>query len=401
MFALPLVRELHEYAKLAGICDISLHRAKLLSEECGGNIPCFSDFDTMLQVCQPDAVIVTTIDSMHHAYIIRGLEAGCDVITEKPMTIDADKCMEILEAERKSGKKVIVTFNARYVPYALKIKQLLREGIIGDIQSVHLEWFLDQKHGADYFRRWHRNMENSGGLLLHKATHHFDMVNWWLADEPEKLHAFGDLRFFGPRRPNRGQRCLTCEHQNTCGFFFNIQAHELTRKLYYDAEQERADGYIRDQCVFGEDIDIYDTMSVNVKYKKGTYLSYSLTAYNPMEGWKASLVGTEGRMELEYRFSGPKSKAATNQIHIYKAGSGMETVEVKQETGSHGGGDARLRRMVFVGDIADAMNQQADSWAGAMSLMIGAAANASIREGQPIVIRDLWPAVEHDSSIAK
>ena len=70
----------------------------------------FANFDEMMKTVRPDTVIVTTVDRYHHEYIIKALEYGCDVITEKPLTIDEDKCNAILEAERKTGKKVIVTF---------------------------------------------------------------------------------------------------------------------------------------------------------------------------------------------------------------------------------------------------------------------------------------------------
>lgn len=387
MFARPLVTELKDYAELVGICDINPHRAQLMSEGCGGGIPVFTDFDEMISNCKPDAVIVTTIDSFHHEFIIRALEAGCDAISEKPMTTDAEKCKEILETEQRTGKKVAVTFNCRYIPYVVHIKELLARGTIGKIYSVHMEWFLDRKHGADYFRRWHRQMENSGGLLVHKSTHHFDMVNWWLDDEPQSLFAYGDLRHYGPNRKERGERCLTCSYQNSCEFYFDMSKHEVIQNMYQAGE--KYDGYIRDKCVFGDDIDIYDVMSVNVRYKQGAFLSYSLTGYNPHEGWKASITGSEGRIVAEEYWNGPHYNENFSEVRIYDNENKMTTIQVPKIKGGHGGGDQRLRRMIFVGDLPDPLQQQAGSWAGAMSMMIGAGANLSIAKQQPIVIQDL------------
>lgn len=387
MFARPLVQDFKEVAQLAGIYDVNPRRAEIMNEECGGNIPVFSDFDEMITVCRPDAVIVTTIDSLHHEYIIRALEAGCDAISEKPMTIDAEKTRAIMEAEQRTGKKVTVTFNCRYLPYAEKIKQLIAAGTIGNVLSVHMEWFLNTSHGADYFRRWHRQMNNSGGLLVHKSTHHFDMINWWLDDEPESLYAFGDLRFYGPNRQEHGERCLTCSHTKTCGFYFDIEANPFTRSFYHEAETH--DGYIRDQCVFGDNIDIYDTMSVNVKYARGTQLSYSLTAYNPMEGYKVVFIGDQGRMEAEaFEVLGQKSENY-NTVRIYNRQGELSTVQVHKGGGGHGGSDERLRGMIFGGVQSDPLGQMAGSRAGAMSLLIGAGANLSIAEQRPIIISDL------------
>ncbi|CAG7637950.1 Gfo/Idh/MocA family protein [Paenibacillus allorhizosphaerae] len=388
MFARPLVSELGAFAKLVGICDVNLKRAETMSRLCGGSgIAVFDDFDNMLKSTQPDTIIVTTIDRNHHEFIIRALEAGCDVISEKPLTIDADKMNAIFAAEKKTGRSVTVTFNCRFIPYMVRIKELLASGVVGDIHNVHFEWFLDTKHGADYFRRWHRRMSNSGGLLVHKSTHHFDLVNWWLDDVPETVHGFGDLRFYGRNGAHSGERCQSCEHRHTCDFYYDITANETIKQLYFQAEAE--DGYIRDQCVFAKEIDIYDTMTVQAKYEKGASLSYSLTTYNPMEGWRIAFVGSKGRMEAEDFASGPFSGTSHNTIRLFDRKGDLTTVQVRKAGGGHGGGDERLRRMIFAGDLEDPLGQQAGSWEGAMSLLIGAAANVSIAEKKPVVIREL------------
>jgi predicted dehydrogenase len=386
MFAQPMARELKDAAELVGVYDVNAVRANQLSLECG-NVPVYDDFDQMISESKAEAVIVATIDKFHDEYIIRSLDAGCDVISEKPMTIDGDKCKAIIEAEERTGKKVTVTLNCRYMPYVARIKQLIKEGAVGEILSVDFEWALDTSHGADYFRRWHRRMENSGGLLIHKSSHHFDMVNWWLEEDPEELYAFGSKRFYGPTRENRGERCSTCNYQNTCEFYFDITKNPFTKSYYYEAESE--DGYIRDRCVFSEDIDIYDTMSVNVKYSKGAFLTYSLIAHSPYEGWKATISGTNGRIEAEQFHSGHRADERNSQIKIYNRKGEVVTYDIKRSNGTHDGGDERLRRMIFVGDISDPLGQQAGSWAGVMSVLIGAAANISIAEKRPVIVKSL------------
>ena len=135
----------------------------------------------MIEKEKPDTVIVTTIDRTHHRYICRAMELGCDAITEKPMTVDAEKCQQIIDTIKKTGRNLRVTFNYRYSPYNTKIRELIMNDAIGEVTSVHFEWLLNTRHGADYFRRWHRDKRNSGGLLVHKSTHHFDLVNFGLA----------------------------------------------------------------------------------------------------------------------------------------------------------------------------------------------------------------------------
>lgn len=375
-------------AELVGVCDHNRTRAEEFSKECG-NIPVFHDFDAMLSETRPDGVIVTTTDFTHHEYIIKAMESGYDVISEKPMTIDAEKCKAILETERRTGKKVKVTFNMRFMPYMVRVKELIREGLVGDILHVDLQYRLDTNHGADYFRRWHRYMEKSGGLLVHKSTHHFDVVNWWLEQQPEEVYAFGSRRFYGPTRENRGERCLTCNHKSTCEFYLDLGEggeDSLMSKYYLHAEKE--DGYFRDRCVFAEDINIYDTMSVNVKYSKGTLLNYSLIAHSPYEGWSAQISGTKGRLEVGEFYSGQGTKKPLNEIKYYNRKGEVITYEFAKAEGNHGGGDEKLIRMLFVGDLEDPLGCQASSMDGALSLLIGASANLSIKQKKPISIRE-------------
>jgi predicted dehydrogenase len=104
MYARPVVERYRDSASLVGIFDINATRADFVSRECGG-VPVFRDFDRMLRETAPDTVVVTTVDRFHHDYIIRSLEAGCNVITEKPLTIDAEKVRAILAAEARTGRR--------------------------------------------------------------------------------------------------------------------------------------------------------------------------------------------------------------------------------------------------------------------------------------------------------
>jgi predicted dehydrogenase len=386
MFAKPFMKEFGQSAQLVGVFDINSVRSKLLSQDYGG-IPVFGNFQDMLMATKPDTVIVATSDDTHHLYIIEALDSGCDVISEKPMTIDSDKCKAIMEAERRSGCKVTVTFNLRFVPYMARIKQLLMEGAVGDILHVSLDWFLDRSHGADYFRRWHAQLARSGGLLVHKSTHHFDILNWWLDSEPEKVQAFGNLSFYGPNREQRGERCITCEFKSSCELFYDIAANDGHKRIYLEAEH--VDGYIRDRCVFGEHIDIYDTMNVHVNYANGALLNYSLVAYSPVEGWRATITGRDGRMEIGSFMSGTQAYAAAEEIRITKTDGEQIVHRIPTIQHEHGGGDERLRRMIFVGDVEDTLGQQAGSSAGAHSLLIGAAANESIAKHKQISITEI------------
>ena len=387
MYASAIAERYGDVAHLAGIMDVNRKRAEYVKSLIPYEVPVYTDFDRMMEEVKPDCVIVTTVDRFHSIYVVKALDFGADVICEKPMTMDEESCNAILDAEERSGRRITVTFNCRYMPLFARMKELLAQGVVGEVLNVHFEWMLDTVHGADYFRRWHRKLENCGGLLVHKSTHHFDIVNWLIGQEPEEVFANGALRFYGSAGRKRGERCCTCPYAGECEYVYQDSRVPWVKAMYFDCESE--DGYYRDRCVFAEEIDIYDTMSLAVKYCQGALMSYSLVAHAPYEGWKISISGTKGRMEANQFDTGTQAGDDCFHIRLFDRKGGTQTYDLKKETGSHGGGDERLLRMLFRGDLPDPLGQFAGSKDGSMSILIGIAANRSIREHRPVTIEEL------------
>lgn len=386
MWGAPVLKEFGDKIEFVGLCDINPGRVATGKKYLGVSCPTFTDFDQMMQSTKPDQLIVTTVDGTHHEFIIKGMEYGADIITEKPMTIDERKCAGILDAEKRTGRKIIVTFNYRYSPHRQKIYALLREGRIGTITSADFHWYLDTYHGADYFRRWHRLRKNSGSLLVHKATHHFDLLNWWLESDPEEVFAYGKLEFYGKNGTVRHTHCRTCPHQKECPFYFDITQKEDLMQLYVANEQY--DGYLRDGCVFREDIDIFDKMAVQIRYANQVQVSYSLTAYSPYEGYRIAFNGTKGRLEAWIKERQPWEEPEQDEIMLTTNFGKRELITVVGNQEGHGGGDERLRKQVFEPG-EDPFNQSAGSRDGALACLIGIAARNSIDSGQPVRIASL------------
>ncbi len=409
---------------LVAFCDLNQTRMDFYNETTvkpfyGKPVPTYhaSDFDRMIEETKPDCVIVTTMDRTHHKYIIRAMELGCDAVTEKPMTTDAEKCQQIIDTIERTGKHLTVAFNYRYSPRDSKIKELIQNGEIGEVISVSFEWMLDTIHGADYFRRWHRDKRNSGGLMVHKSTHHFDLVNWWLAATPVTVFGMGRLAFYGRENAeNRGvttfyQRGTSTEYARNDPFSIELDKHERLKGLYLDAEHE--DGYMRDQSVFGDGISIEDTMSVMVRYDTKTTLNYSLNAFLPMEGYRVMFNGTKGRLELDEAKRSYVSGAVDdhNQPDMRHLDSDphfdMSSIETRptiilqkqwgqpivvpfvEAKGGHAGGDVRLLKDLFQGAGDDPLKRAASYVDGAKSILVGIAANKSFETGLPVNIPDL------------
>ena len=389
MWGRALVQRYSDVLEFVGLCDINPKRAQIARELIGVSCPTFSSFDEMCEKARPDLLMVTTVDAFHHEYIVKGLDRGLDVMTEKPMVIDEKQCQAVLDAEKRNNKKIVVTFNYRYAPKHRTVKELIQDGEIGKVLSVDFAWYLDVYHGADYFRRWHRLRNRGGSLWVHKASHHFDLMNWWLAADPVEVTANGYLRVYGKNGPFRHTNCRPCPHKKECRFFYDMTTNATRMKLYAGAED--VDGYYRDGCVFREDVDIFDTMSAVVKYSNDVTMSYSLNAHMPFEGYRVAFNGELGRLEVRDYERQPWDVAESDEteIHVTKSFGKRVQVPIKTESGGHGGGDDRLRDLIFRKADAPPHMRLPDSRAGAMSCLTGIAARKSIDEKKPIRIADL------------
>ncbi|ADI11758.1 Oxidoreductase domain protein [Streptomyces bingchenggensis BCW-1] len=372
--------------------------------------------EQMIAEQRVETVIVTSLDRTHAEMVDRSLRAGADVVVEKPLTTDAAGCRRITQAVADTGNDVVMTFNYRYAPRNSTLRQVIAAGTIGEVTSVHFEWVLDTMHGADYFRRWHRDKPNSGGLLVHKASHHFDLVNWWIDDVPERVYASGALRFYGDA--NATARAMGPRPERGTGagadpFSLDLRDDPRLQALYLDAEQH--DGYRRDQDPFAPGVTIEDNMSVLVDYSRGATLTYSLNAHSPWEGYRVSVNGTQGRAELTVVERGHIQLADDGDIALDPSATGSaaavdpvrpaehrlivqkhwrraEEVVIPDGIGGHGGGDAILLMDVFRRDLRvhpDPLGRAADYLDGARAVAVGAAANESMRTGAPVRIEDL------------
>lgn len=403
-----VVDQYSDYIEFVGLCDINPGRVEFVKTFMGVDCPTFTDFDEMMTTVKPDMLIVTTVDATHHEFIVKGLRYGAEVLTEKPLTTDEVKCAEILKAEQESGRKVIVGFNYRYATLPTRLKEILMSNEIGRVTSVDFHWYLNTYHGADYFRRWHGLRNKGGTLLVHKATHHFDLLNWLIDSDPVEVYAYGKLEFYGKNNAFRGEKCRDCPHKDQCKFFWDITRDPMLMDLYVANEQY--DGYLRDNCLWRDEIDIYDKMAVQIKYANDVQVSYSLTTYSPYEGWRIAFNGFNGRLDswegIPWR---TEEKIKQAELHAQEMSQSEEElspnyeeavimenfgdykmIQIRAGKGGHGGGDKPLQDRIFVDpNMPDPLRHAAGTRDGVMSIMIGIAARKSIEEKRPVKIEEL------------
>jgi predicted dehydrogenase len=424
MYVDALIGRYSDDAELVAICEPNPVRAQYYVDRvvaAGHAAPAVyapSDLEHMIRDERVDRTIVCARDDLHAELIVRSLDAGADVVVEKPLTIDAASAAEIEDAIDRTGREVVITFNYRYSPRNSALRQVIQDGTIGQVTSIDFSWMLDTKHGADYFRRWHREKAHSGGLLVHKSSHHFDLVNWWIRSEPRRVFASGGLRFYGSEnakargirnRPERGTHDVGALEARD-PFELDLRDDDRLKSLYLDAEEH--DGYLRDRDVFGEGITIEDNLALIVDYASGATLSYSLNAHAPWEGYRVAVNGTLGRAELEVVERGavladeglhpvldPSAVDAGSSGSLRPEGERLlvqrhweaayEVPIIAAGEGGHGGGDALLLADVFEGPGDDPLARPADWRDGVRSVCVGIAGNRSLETGQPVRVDEL------------
>lgn len=407
---LDMIKDVYkDRAEVVAMLDKDRSRMDWYNRQRKTDLPCFlpDEFDKMVEQIKPDVVIVACQDGMHHHYVIKALKHDIDVIVEKPLTIDEEKCAALARAEAKSKGKVTVTFNYRYGPAATRIRELVAAGKVGEVISVDLSWYLDTYHGSSYFKRWNRLREVSGGLSVHKACHHFDLVHWWIGQHPEEIFAYGARNFYGPRgqhnplRPEQigdGRTCLTCDVRQKCKYYMRWNRQEFRQGQavsideHVDAAQVYED-YSPRQCIYDPQINIEDTYAAVAKYDGGAFLSYSLNGSVPYEGFRLAINGTEGRVEYDELHAHnrlPFPFEFENPIWYIPMFGGRERIDVINLGGGHSGGDPLLLDELFIGpDPLASVERTADLKDGIEAVLTGAAVRQSVDEHRIISVREM------------
>lgn len=403
---LPEYGNFSNYGKLVAILDVDEERVQTFNENQGTNFPYYpaDALDRMIQETKPDVVIVTSPDMTHAEFIIGALKHDIDVITEKPMVIDCQQAKAVIDAERNSNGSVRVTHNYRYTPSHKLIKRMIMDGKLGRITNIEMVYNLDTFHGASFFWRWNRDRSKSGGVTISKCCHHFDLVNWWLDDFPEQVFAYGALNYYGWNSPynpckNNNEKYSVKEQKTRCPYhkrWFSremappkddhIGAYEKAFKLPYNVQYPPD---VEPLYIYDPEIDIEDTYSAVIRYRKGASMTYSANYSAPWEGYTLAINGTGGRLETTHYTSPSRcpfpvdSHQSVTYIPLFGERQVWNTRNVK---GGHGGADEVMKWDMFAGVSEESreLGIFAGTESGAYAVAVGELIWRSVKENRPM-----------------
>ena len=191
--------------ELAGLCDVrqeALDRGLKRSE---GQGTLFTDWRKMLEDLSPQLVVICTPNHLHAEMSVGASQAGCHVLCEKPMATTVADCKRMIDAATEADRRLLIGMQRRYAPVYRQAFRLVQEGAIGDVKLMNLveyrgDWAKKSKDPEEDRRiNWRYRQALSGGTMLEKGTHFFDVFSWFAAGNATQVSGTGGLNVYAHR----------------------------------------------------------------------------------------------------------------------------------------------------------------------------------------------------------
>ena len=273
----------------------------------------FTDLDSFISSgMECDFVVNATMDEIHYETAMKIIEAGLNLVLEKPITAKKSELLDIARFAEEKGVKVLICHVLRYTPFYRGIKEVLDSGKLGKIVDMQLNEHVWHGHFVNAYVRgkWRNEKLCGSGLLLAKCCHDTDLISWLNnATKPIKVSSFGSRSFFTERNAPKGatQYCYECPQKENC--MFNAYKFEIEKDFipYYTWAElnkpleeitiKEKEEYLKEnvfgQCVYKTDMDIVDRQCVSVEFENG-----SIATLNMVGG--ASAAGRHLHIVCEY-----------------------------------------------------------------------------------------------------
>lgn len=162
---------------IIAVADIKPDRADGAAKEYGARA--YYDFDELLRNEKPDSIHICTPHYLHTDFAVKALEAGINVLTEKPCSVSSDEIEKLRKAQKKSGKQLGICFQNRYNNCVCRAKEIIAEGSLGSLKSIRA--FVTWSRGEDYYSDdWHGTADKEcGGVLINQAIHTIDLIQYF------------------------------------------------------------------------------------------------------------------------------------------------------------------------------------------------------------------------------
>ncbi len=314
---------------------------------------CFASWEDLVGAGKMgDVLINCTQDRMHTESTLAALDAGYDVLLEKPMSPILHENVRLVQAAEERGRLLQVCHVLRYSPYFQKIREIIQSGRLGRIISVDHRENLIYWHMAHSFVRgnW-RNLEESAPMILAKCCHDLDILYWILRQQVVALNSFGTLTWFKPENAPEGAtlRCTDgCPAAETCKYYapriyMNPENVFARMAASFDLSDEGMMEALRTgpygRCVYHCDNDVVDHQTMNMEMADGMTVTMTMQGQGNFEGRTMRYDGTDAT--LYGKFSAGDNRIT---IHDHLTGKVEHVPVIARDESGHGGGDYGIVR---------------------------------------------------------
>lgn len=264
-----------------------------------------------------DAVVIATLDDMHHGPCLAFAELGYHILCEKPMAPTEEECKEMVEAAKRNGVILCLGHVLRYTNEFMTVKKLITDGAIGKVVGIHHLEPVGWWHFAHSYVRgnWKQELHGSGSLMA-KSCHDFDLIKYFLGDiKCRKIQSFGALTYFNSdnKPSDASSRCLDCKIERSCPYsavrryIDCVKEHGPDRfccTVCEDPTVENLTNALRNgpygKCVYDSDNDVCDYQTVNMEFDGGRYATFTMSAFTKeVCVRKIRIMGTHGEIECD------------------------------------------------------------------------------------------------------
>ena len=357
--------------KIVGVADPNPVRRQKAMEEFGfGEDMCFESADELAERGKlADAIINGTMDEQHLVTSIPLLNAGYDMLLEKPFAVNEKEMRELVACAKKNNSKVMICHVLRYTPFYYGIKEIVNSGEIGDIINIQTTEHVSYHHlSTSYVRgKWANSKKCHTSMLLAKCCHDLDIMMWMMSEtKPKKISSFGGKFQFKPENApaGAGTICMKdCPLVDTCVY--------STKRLYID-HPDRWAFYVWDalegiknptiedkinlmksdspyaRCIYKCDNDVVDHQSVMVEFESGATGTHNMVGGSSEPRRDIHIIGTKGEIFGNFEDSkftvlkiNPSPDAHNEECDVEEHDLRV-TGDMVGAYGGHGGGDERL-----------------------------------------------------------
>ena len=295
---------------------------------------------------QGDLLFICTQDNEHVEPAIAAIQAGYrQIMVEKPIYKDIEKCRQLAAAAREYGAVVQVCHSLRYNNFYRKVKEILDSGKIGQIASINHMEPVGTFHYAHSFVRGDWNKTADSPMILAKCCHDTDLLLWLTGRDCLSLSSYGSLEFFKRENAPEGcaDRCIDgCKYSGSCPYSATKYLGKYKDHLFREYAVEK-EGYTDTveapkkgrygRCVFQCDNDVVDHQTVNLLFEDGITATLTMCAFSNFER-ETHIMGTMGEIRAYMK---------DDLVEVYNFRSGdREIYHVGHPDALHGGADTVL-----------------------------------------------------------